>query len=125
MIETASKSPLGDRLGEIFYQISNLIDRYHPDQAGIESLFFATNAKTAIAVGEARGVVLLAFCQKKLPYREFTPLQVKQAVTGYGKASKDQVQRMVKTLLKLDAIPRPDDAADAVAVALTLAATRI
>lgn len=118
-IETPAKTPDHERLAQLFEKLQKIIKRFQPDQAAIERLFFEKNAKTAIQVGQARGVVMLALSLAKIPQQEFTPLQVKQAVTGYGAATKEQVQRMVKTLLKLSEIPKPDDAADAVAVALT------
>jgi len=85
----------------------------------LENLFFNTNAKTALVVGEARGIIKICAILNKLPITEFTPLQIKNCITGYGRADKQQIQKMVKALLNLDEIPRPDDAADAVAVALT------
>jgi crossover junction endodeoxyribonuclease RuvC len=84
----------------------------------VEELYFCNNAKTALIVGQARGVIMMTLCQHKIPIKEFTPLQVKQAVSSYGKASKDQVQRMVQVLLKLKNIPKSDDAADALAIAI-------
>lgn len=119
-IETPAKTPDHERLVTLFTQLRTIIKQYKPGQAVVEKLFFEKNAKTAIQVGQARGVVMLALSRAKIPQQDVTPLQVKQAVAGYGKASKDQVQRMVKTLLKLDRVPHPDDAADALAVALTL-----
>lgn len=107
------------RLSAIFSHLTTLIDRYHPDGMGIEDLFFNTNTKTAMVVGQARGVVLLAAAQKGLQIGIYTPLQVKIAVTGYGRAEKGQVGQMVKVLLGLPSIPKPDDTADALAIALT------
>ena len=118
-LETEPGVAIGDRLVIIHRFLTDLIAKHRPDEAGIEELFFNTNAKTAFIVGQARGVVLLSFAQNNLPVGIYTPLQVKIAVTGYGKAEKNQVGQMVKTLLKLDAIPKPDDTADALAVALT------
>lgn len=118
-IETVAKTPDHERLVVLFEALRTVIKKYKPDQAAVERLFFEKNAKTAIQVGQARGVVMLALALEKIPQREFTPLQVKQAVAGYGSAPKEQVQKMVKTLLKLSDIPKPDDAADALAVALT------
>lgn len=103
----------------IYKRIGELIDEYKPDEVAVEDLFFATNAKTAMSVGQARGVVLLAGRHKKLPIYSYTPLQVKSAVTGYGKADKKQVELMVVRILGLKETPKPDDAADALAVALT------
>lgn len=117
-ITTPAKTPQVIRLKHIYNELKDVIKKYQPDQVAVEQLFFYNNAKTALTVGEARGVILLAAAQNKLPVREFTPLQVKQAVSCYGKASKSQVQRMVKLLLNLSDIPKPDDAADALAVAI-------
>lgn len=107
------------RLKMIADGLDKLIDKYHPDAVSIEELFFATNAKTAIIVAEARGVILLTVINKCGKLYEYTPLQIKQAITGYGRADKPQMQSMVKMLLHLQQIPKPDDAADALAVALT------
>lgn len=124
-IETPAKTPDHERLVQLFHELRLVIERYRPDRAAVERLFFEKNAKTAIQVGQARGVVMLALALEKIPQQDVTPLQVKQAVTGYGAASKEQVQKMVKTLLKLSEIPKPDDAADALAVALTLQAEKL
>ena len=107
------------RLQSIHQFIKSLIKKFKPDVASVESLFFATNAKTALTVGQARGVILLALAEENISYISYTPLQVKQSISGYGKADKNQVQQMVKSLLKLPQIPKPDDAADALAIALT------
>ena len=107
------------RLNLIHEELTNLIRTYLPDEVAIEELFFNTNIKTAIAVGHARGVEVLACSQMNLDIYEYTPLQIKQAVAGYGRADKKQVQEMVKILLNLDKIPKPDDVADALAVAIT------
>jgi len=117
-IKTPAKQPLAKRLEIIEWQLDNIIKKYKPNQAGIEQLFFCTNVKTAIAVGQARGVALLTISKNKVPLIECTPLQVKQAVTGYGQADKKQIQQMVKTILRLKELPRPDDAADALAIAI-------
>lgn len=117
--ETKAKGKTEWRLLQIHNEMVRLIQAYEPDALAIEELFFGTNAKTAFLVGQARGVVLLAAAQKNIPVAIYTPLQVKIAVTGYGRADKQQVGRMVKTLLKLSEIPKPDDTADALAVALT------
>ncbi len=117
-IETSSKKEVPERLKEIHNIISNLIKVYKPDSLSIEELFFNTNAKTAFVVGQARGVILLAASQSKLNIAIYTPLQVKMALTGYGRAEKEQIGKMVKTLLNLKEIPKPDDTADALAVAL-------
>ena len=110
--------PLADRLHLLHEQVSVLLTTYHPTEAAMESLFFGKNRKTAIAVAHARGVLMLALNQHDIPVEEFTPNQVKLAVTGDGHAKKDQVGEMVRVLLKLSAVPRPDDAADAAAVAI-------
>jgi crossover junction endodeoxyribonuclease RuvC len=117
-IKTAAGESLSDRLLVISRQLEILIKQYRPELVAVEELFFCNNAKTALAVGHARGVVLLTARDAGVRLAEFTPLQVKQAVAAYGKASKLQVQRMVKLLLKLDTLPKPDDAADALAVAI-------
>ncbi len=103
-------------------KLVKIIDRYHPDQVAVEKLFFATNAKTAIAVGQARGVILVTIAEQKIPLADYTPLQIKQTVTGSGKADKKQVSRMVTTLLHLTQVPNLDDTSDALAIALTHAA---
>ena len=117
-LETSVGFSLSDRLELIFDGISKVIKKHKPDLAGIETLFFNTNAKTAISVGEARGVILLALKKSGVKVIDITPIQVKQAVAGYGRAEKVQVQKMLKVLLNLKEIPQPDDAADALAVAL-------
>jgi crossover junction endodeoxyribonuclease RuvC len=110
-----------DRLVTIHAAVAELIARHRPALVAVERIFFSRNVQTAFTVGQARGVVLLAAAQAGLPVFEYTPNEVKIAVTGYGRASKDQVQRMVRTVLGLAAIPAPDDAADALAVAICLA----
>ena len=122
-IETESGLATPIRLLQIFREINRIAEEYKPDIAALEKLFFNTNVTTAMNVGEARGVIILALARINVSMEEFTPLQVKQAVTGYGKATKEQIQKMIKTLLKMDKIPKPDDAADALAVAITLGAT--
>ena len=106
------------RLKTLYDEINIFIDKYKPDAIAIEELFFNSNAKTAILVAQARGVLIVAATNKGIPIYEYTPLQIKQAVTGYGRADKNQVQQMVKMLLNLNVIPKPDDAADALAVAI-------
>lgn len=118
-IETSMKLPLEERLLAVHTEISRVINEESPSALAIEELFFQNNAKTALVVGQARGVALLAAAQNGLSVGEYTPLQVKVAVAGYGKAEKGQVGQMVKTLLKLQAIPKPDDTADALAIAIT------
>ena len=122
--ETAPKTEVPERLLLIHKHIQGLIELYKPDAIAIEELFFNTNAKTAFVVGQARGVILLASAEAKLPISIYTPLQVKVAVTGYGHAEKGQVGQMVKVLLNLEKIPTPDDTADALAIALTHAFSR-
>jgi len=117
-IKTAAGQPMAKRLTILASDLRKIIAHHRPDMVGIEQLFFAKNAKTAMAVGQARGVAMLVVAQANLPIRELTPLQVKSALVGYGKATKLQIQQMVKTLLQLDSIPKPDDAADALAVAI-------
>lgn len=117
-ISTSKNNPPAERLLEIYDDLSKLIKKFKPQVIVVESVYFATNVKTAISVAQARGVVLLAAQKNKLKILEFTPLQVKSALTNYGKADKKQVQHMIKTLLDLKSIPKPDDAADALALAI-------
>ncbi len=118
VIRTSAEDELPARLKDIYQAVRELIARFAPAAMAVEALFFNTNVRTAFAVGQARGVCLLAAAQANLPVYEYTPLQVKQAVVGYGRAEKQQVQDMVRLMLHLEEIPRPDDAADAVAVAI-------
>ena len=118
-IETRAGVDVHKRLVEVYDAVSKIIDEYKPDVLAIEELFFNTNSKTAFVVGQARGVILLAGAKKGLKIAIYTPLQVKVAVTGYGRAQKNQMGQMVKTILKLKEIPKPDDVSDALAVALT------
>ena len=118
VITTPARMPLAERFQQIYQGLIEIIGIYHPQEAAIEELFFAKNARTAMTVGQARGVAMLALANGGLPISEYTPKQIKQAVTGYGSAGKEQVGEMVRILLKLSAIPRPDDAADAAAVAI-------
>jgi len=118
-IETSSNLASGQRLKHIYGSILSIIKKNKPDVMVVEELFFNTNSKTAFVVGQARGVVLLAAAEKNVSVAIYTPLQVKVAVTGYGRAEKNQIGQMVKALLKLREIPKPDDVADALAVALT------
>lgn len=106
------------RLLQLHNRLNELILLHQPDSGAVEKLFFQRNVTTAIAVGQARGVVLLSLAESAIPVAEYTPLEVKQAVVGYGGADKNQVQQMVKALLQLSEIPRPDDAADALAIAI-------
>ncbi len=117
-IRTSKDLDLPRRLEIIFNDVKLLITKFSPDELALEKLFFCKNVRTALQVGEARGAILTAAVQEKAPIFEYTPLQVKQAVAGYGRAEKRQVQKMVALLLKLPEIPRPDDAADALAIAL-------
>ncbi|HIW32640.1 MAG TPA: crossover junction endodeoxyribonuclease RuvC [Candidatus Paenibacillus intestinavium] len=117
-IQTVAHTPQAERLLQVYESAGALMDKYKPDTVAIEKLFFNRNVTNAFAVSEARGVVTLAAAQRGLPIGEYTPLQIKQAVVGYGKAEKRQVQEMVKMFLKLSAIPKPDDVADALAVAI-------
>jgi len=118
VIVTPSDLPLPDRLVLIQRELRALIDQYRPDHAAVEDLFFNKNVRTALAVGHARGVIMLTLAQAGVRIFEFTPLEVKQAVTGSGRADKRQMQQMVTLLLGLDHIPKPDDAADALAIAV-------
>lgn len=120
-LETTPAQELAVRLMEIHRAVSELIEQHRPESIGVERLFFNRNVQTAFAVGQARGVVLLAAAQAGLPVFEYGPHEVKMAVTGYGRAGKDQVQRMVQMVLGMEVLPRPDDAADALAVAICLA----
>lgn len=122
-IKTPAKMESSERLNLINKDLQKIIKKYKPDCAAVEQLFFCKNVKTAIAVGQARGVILLTLAQNKLPIYEFTPLQVKQNTTSYGKADKKQVQKMLKVLLNLKEAPKQDDAADALAVAYNCAVT--
>lgn len=106
------------RLLQLFTELNKILLLHQPQSGAVEKLFFQRNVTTAMSVGQARGVAMLALAQNRIPVSEYTPLVVKQAVTGYGKAEKSQVQQMVKVLLGLQDIPRPDDAADALAVAI-------
>lgn len=117
-IQTEAHTDPAIRLKEVYDATRELIDKYKPDCLAIEKLFFNRNVTTAFTVGQARGVIILAGVQAGLPIAEYTPLQVKQSVVGYGKAEKHQVQDMVKLFLKLSAVPKPDDVADALAVAI-------
>lgn len=119
VIRTNSDLSYPQRLEMVYNGIVELMEKYEADAVAMEELFFSTNAKTAISVAQARGVIALAVQQKRKPLYEYTPLQVKQGVCGYGKADKRQVQEMVRVLLKLSQVPKPDDAADALAVAIS------
>lgn len=117
-IKTSSKDSTDKRLGIIYNQLLGLLEEFKPDAVVIEELFFNNNAKTAFLVGQARGVAILAAATNSINIYEYTPLQVKQGVVGYGRADKNQVQQMIKTLLCLKEAPKPDDVADALAIAI-------
>lgn len=117
-IETKAGKELSERLDEIYDEFLEVIKKYNPNEIAIEELFFAANTKTAIVVGHARGVLMLGSEKSGKKVAEYTPLQVKQALVGYGRADKKQMQEMVKTFLNLKEVPKPDDAADALAVAI-------
>lgn len=118
IITTPPHQALPLRLQHLYQELRHLIEAHQPAEASVEELFFARNVRTALSVGYARGVILLALIHAGLPTYEYTPLQVKQTITGYGLASKEQMQQMVRLLLGLQEIPQPDDAADALAVAI-------
>src|SRR5579859_6105036 len=118
VIRTDARTPLEQRLAEIHVAVSELLERHRPDAVAVEELYFGANVRTAFAVGQARGVILLAAGQRGVPSRSYTPQQVKAAVCGQGRAGKEQVGRMVARLLGLAAPPTPDHAADALAVAI-------
>ncbi len=120
---TEKDTPFEQRLVEIYESVFDICKRYQPEALSIEKLYYQHNQTTVIGVAEARGVILLAAAQAGLPIYEYTPMQVKQAVTGYGKAVKKQVQEMTRVLLHLPAVPKPDDTADALAMAITFCHT--
>lgn len=117
-ITTPAHTPLPKRLKMVYDGMTELVNTFKPDVVSMEELFFNTNVTTAIAVGHARGVLVLATENANVPLAEYTPLQIKQAVAGYGRADKNQVQQMVKRFLNLTEVPKPDDTADALAVAI-------
>ena len=118
VITTKAGLDLSTRLDIMYEEIVSKFNQYNPDYIAMEELFFCKNITTGISVAHGRGVLLLAIAKLKKPFFEYTPLQIKQAITGYGKADKKQMQKMVQVLLNLDSIPKPDEAADALAVAL-------
>lgn len=118
VIRAAANTPLPQRLVELYTEIKQVISLHQPDTSAVEKLFFTRNVKTGISVGQARGVVLLALAQANLSIAEYSPNEIKLAVSGYGNADKRQVQEMVRVLLSLDDLPKPDDAADALAVSI-------
>jgi len=117
-ISTSSKKSTAERLKEVADDIENIIKKYKPQESAIEDIFFFKNQKTAVKVSQSRGAILLTLENKNVKIFSYTPLQVKQAITGYGRAGKKQMQLMVKNILKLKAIPKPDDTADAIAIAI-------
>lgn len=117
-IITDKDTPMPERLKSLYNGLSEIISKYRPEVASIEELYFNNNAKTAILVGEARGVAVLACADGNIQINEYTPLQIKQALVGYGRAEKKQIQEMVKTILNLEKVPKPDDTADALAAAI-------
>ncbi len=119
VITTPPKVPMPDRLKQIYEELTQVVAVHQPDRAGVEELFFARNVTTAITVAQGRGVILLALSNADLPIAEYKPNTIKQSIAGYGGAKKPQMQEMVRMLLGLEKIPRPDDAADALAVAIT------
>ena len=118
VITTPPRSPIGERLSFLYRRLEEIIERYRPDIAAIEQPFVAKNARSALAIGQAQAVAILAASNRGIPCHEYTPTQVKQSVAGYGASSKEQIQQMVKLQLALSEIPSPSDAADALAVAL-------
>jgi len=118
VVTTPAGTPLPQRLQVIYRELAEIVAKWQPESSAIEELFFSKNAKTALAVGHGRGAAMLALANAGLPIAEYKPLEVKQAITGHGGADKRQMQQMVKLLLSLDELPRPDDAADALAVAI-------
>lgn len=118
-IETSKLKSNQQRILILFENLNKIIAKYKPQIVVLEKLFFNTNAKTALSIGEARGIVKVSSAINKLPLHEFTPLQIKNTITGYGRATKKQVQEMIKVTLKLKEIPKPDDSADAIAIAYT------
>jgi crossover junction endodeoxyribonuclease RuvC len=118
VIVTSADSPMPERLLELHRRLSEILLLHRPKSGAVEKLFFQRNVRTAISVGQGRGIALLALAEAELPVAEYTPLEIKQAVVGYGGADKNQVQQMVRALLDLEDVPRPDDAADALAVAI-------
>ena len=124
VILTPKEATASERLVMLYDDLCGIINEYHPEVAAVEKLFFSRNVTTALAVGQARGVVMLCLAQAGIEAFEYTPNEVKQAVAGYGGAQKKQVQEMVRALLALESIPKPDDAADALAIAITHLSTR-
>ncbi|MFZ2390349.1 MAG: crossover junction endodeoxyribonuclease RuvC [Minisyncoccales bacterium] len=121
IIQTSPKQTVGERLIQLNFDLNEIIKKYKPEMAAVESLFFFKNLKTAMPVSQARGVILYTLSKKNVPFVDITPQQAKTSVTGYGKATKNQVQKMVQNLLCLEEMPKPDDAADALALAICCA----
>ncbi len=119
VIKTPPSMPMPERLKMIYDGVSALVERHQPDRAAVEDLLFGKNVSTAITVAQGRGVILLALVNAKLPIQEFKPTFIKQSISGYGGADKPQMQEMIRMLLSLESIPRPDDAADALGIAIT------
>ena len=124
VVATPKDMAAAERLSMLYQRLNEILQQHHPETCAVEKLFFQKNVTTAIAVGQARGVILLALSQAGLAVGEYTPNEVKQAVTGYGSADKRQVQEMVRVQLALESIPKPDDAADALAIAICHLSTR-
>ena len=118
VVKTPAKKPMPQRLSQLFHELTEVLGRHNPDEAAVEKLFFQSNVRTAISVGQARGVALLALAEAGPTIAEYSPNEIKQAITGYGGADKRQMQHMVRALLNLEEVPKPDDAADALAVAI-------
>ncbi|MEN4012851.1 MAG: crossover junction endodeoxyribonuclease RuvC [Chloroflexota bacterium] len=118
VVTTSPGLSIAQRLSILYQELNQILSLHQPESGAVEKLFFQKNVSTAISVGQARGVALLALAHNQVEVSEYTPLEIKQAVTGYGGAEKMQVQRMVKTVLAMEDIPRPDDAADALAIAI-------
>lgn len=125
VISTLKTMPMPERLEMLYKDLTELVKSHKPESVAVEKLFFTNNITTAMSVSQARGVVLLVAQQQKVKIAEYTPLQVKMSVTGYGQAQKKQVQEMVKRILKLSVIPKPDDAADALAIAICHSANKL
>lgn len=121
LIQTSPKLSAAERLKKIYNELNKLIRKYRPDALAVENVYFFKNLKTAMPVSQTKGVILLASAKKKIPVYEFTPLEVKMTITGYGRAEKKQLQKMIRTLLDLKETPRPDDAADALGIAICCA----
>lgn len=119
VITTLPSMPMWERLALIYDQVQGLVEQFQPDRAGVEELFFARNVTTALTVAQGRGVILLALAKANIPIAEYKPNIIKQSIAGYGGAKKPQMQEMVRMLLGLESIPRPDDAADGLAIAIT------